>query len=282
MKRAINQLIEKELKGVDVYNHNGSMWFIFTEEKRWVFEYTKEDILWYNYSLFNNVFSFVSLDVTENTEYITDWFTKNILGKPILTSGDNFVMEKGVISIIENGIKETEGVVGCNIPIVNRVLENGVKNTWTNEIPNEYNWSEDFDREVEDTISSFFYNALLVEDTIQNGVKYTSQRNFTSRTSVEDTIQNGVKYTAACVFKYKRTVEDTIQNGVKNTTGAEFVTNVVVEDTIQNGVKYTFQLEHDCSIKVEDAHQNGVKEIYDDCSNNQARVNGVIKIGKKI
>ena len=166
MKRAINQLIEKELKGVDVYNHNGSTWFIFTEEKRWVFEYTKEEILWYNYSLFNNVFNFVSLDVTENTEYITDWFTKNILGKPIWTSGDKFVMEKGVVNIIENSIKETEGVVGSNIPIVERVLENGVKNTWTNEIPNDYNWSEDFDREV--------------EDTIQNGVKRTQETDYVS------------------------------------------------------------------------------------------------------
>ena len=124
MKRAINQLIEKELKGVDIYSHNGSMWFIFTEERRWVFEYTKEKILWYNYSLFNNVFNFVSLDVTENTEYITDWFTKNMLNKPLWVCGDKFVMEKGVINIIENGVKETEGVVGRNIPIVDRVLEN--------------------------------------------------------------------------------------------------------------------------------------------------------------
>ena len=201
MKRAINQLIEKELKGVDVYNHNGSTWFIFTEEKRWVFEYTKEEILWYNYSLFNNVFNFVSLDVTENTEYITDWFTKNILNKPLWVCGDKFVMEKGVINIIENGIKETEGVVGCNIPIVERVLENGVKNTWTNEIPNEYNWSEDFDREV--------------EDTIQNGVKNTLSRFYEINKGVEDTIQNGVKNTGSHFPNRIEDVEDTIQNGVK-------------------------------------------------------------------
>jgi len=246
MTRAINQLIEKELKGVDIYSHNGSMWFIFTEEKRWVFEYTKENILWYNYSLFHSVFNFVSLDVTENTKYITDWFTKNILGKPIWTSGDKFVMEKGVVNIIENSIKETEGVVGSNIPIVERVLENGVKNTWTNEIPNDYNWSEDFDREV--------------EDTIQNGVKHTYYTGIVRDKQVEDTIQNGVKNTSS---HFPNRMED-------------------VENTIQNGVKHTFQLEHDCSIKVEDALQNGVKEIYDDCSDNQARVNGVIKIGKKI
>ena len=290
MTRAINQLIEKELKGVDIYSHNGSMWFIFTEEKRWVFEYTKENILWYNYSLFHSVFNFVSLDVTENTEYITDWFTKNILGKPIWTSGDKFVMEKGVVNIIENSIKETEGVIGSNIPIVERVLENGVKNTWTNEIPNDYNWSEDFDREV--------------EDTIQNGVKNTESHFKNRIVDVEDTIQNGVKNTLGGLFKLVGNVEDTIQNGVKNTTGAEFVTNVVVEDTIQNGVRHAYQghaklliivedtiqngvkhtekSEWRMGREVEDTIQNGIKEIYDDCSDNQARVNGIIKIGKKI
>jgi 5-methylcytosine-specific restriction endonuclease McrBC regulatory subunit McrC len=33
---------------------------------------------------------------------------------------------------------------------------------------------------------------------------------------------------------------------------------------------------------VEDIIQNGVKETYDDCSNNIARVEGIIRIGEKI
>ena len=267
MKRAINQLINKELKGVDIYSHNGSMWFIFTKEKRWVFEYTKENVLWYNYSLFNNVFNFVSLDVIENSEYITDWFTKNILDKPLSISGNKYVFEEGVISIIENGVKETEGVIGGNIPIVGRVIEDGVKNIWANEIPNEYNWSEDFDGEVEDIIQNGVLSTLSeygevtnsVEDTIQNGVKYTYNylgdkprsvedtiqngvlstvggTKYSKTFTVEDTIQNGVKHTLDKDLSQSNLVEDTIQNGVKHTTGAEFVTNVVVEKTIQNGV----------------------------------------------
>ena len=247
MKRAINQLIEKELKGVDIYSHNGSMWFIFTKERRWVFEYTKENILWYNYSLFHSVFNFVSLDVTENTKYITDWFTKNILGKPILTSGNKFVWDEGVVNIIENSIKETEGVVGSNIPIVERVLENGVKNTWTNEIPNDYNWSEDFDREV--------------EDTIQNGVKQTLSESIADSFAIEDTIQNGVKHTYQGQAKMLIIVEDTIQNGVKHTEYGDWLDN---------------------DERIGDITQNGVKQIYDDFSDNQARVDGIIKIGKKL
>ena len=269
MKRAINQLIEKELKGVDIYSHNGSMWFIFTEERRWVFEYTKENILWYNYSLFHSVFNFVSLDVTENTKYITDWFTKNILDKPILTSGNKFVWDEVVVNIIENSIKETEGVVGSNIPIVERVLENGVKNTWTNEIPNDYNWSEDFDREV--------------EDTIQNGVKNTESHFKNRIVDVEDTIQNGVKNTTGAEFVTNVVVEDTIQNGVKHAYQGHAKLIIIVEDTIQNGVKHTEYGDWlDGDERIGDITQNGVKQIYDDCSDNQARVDGIIKIGKKL
>ena len=238
MKRAINQLIEKELKGVDIYNHNGSMWFIFTEERRWVFEYTKENILWYNYSLFHSVFNFVSLDVTENTKYITDWFTKNILVKPILTSGNKFVWDEGVVNIIENSIKETEGVVGSNIPIVERVLENGVKNTWT--------------------IGDNFED---VEDTIQNGVKQTLSESIADSFAIEDTIQNGVKHTYQGQAKMLIIVEDTIQNGVKHTEYGDWL---------------------DGDERIGDITQNGVKQIYDDFSDNQARVDGIIKIGKKL
>ena len=238
MKRAINQLIEKELKGVDIYSHNGSMWFIFTKERRWVFEYTKENILWYNYSLFHSVFNFVSLDVTENTKYITDWFTKNILGKPILTSGNKFVWDEGVVNIIENSIKETEGVVGSNIPIVERVLENGVKNTWIS--------GDNFED---------------VEDTIQNGVKQTLSESIADSFAIEDTIQNGVKHTYQGQAKMLIIVEDTIQNGVKHTEYGDWL---------------------DGDERIGDITQNGVKQIYDDFSDNQARVDGIIKIGKKL
>ena len=288
MKRAINQLINKELKGVDIYSHNGSMWFIFTKEKRWVFEYTKDNVLWYNYSLFNNVFNFVSLDVIENSEYITDWFTKNILDKPLSISGNKYVFEEGVISIIENGVKETEGVIGGNIPIVGRVIEDGVKNIWANEITNEYNWSEDFDREVEDIIqngvkhthqvcldyfkrvediiqngvkhtrSNIVDISLFVEDTIQNGVLSTCDGTCGKATQVEDTIQNGVKHTLDKDLSQSNLVEDTIQNGVLSTRCLEFRASIMVEDTIQNGVKHTTGAEFVTNVVVEKTIQNGV------------------------
>jgi hypothetical protein len=73
MKKLIFSTIEKFIKGVDTYNNNGSVWLIFTDEKKWVIELTKEGTLWYNYYFFQDIFKYFSLDVVENQRYITEW-----------------------------------------------------------------------------------------------------------------------------------------------------------------------------------------------------------------
>jgi hypothetical protein len=128
-KKILFKLIDKKVEGADLYEHEGSLWLIFTDDKEWVIKLNKEGYLWYNEDFFNSVFKYLSLDVVENQRYITEW----------------------------------------------------------------------------------------VEDTIQNGVKYTSQRVSWWFVKVEDTIQNGVKYTAINEWVYRKYVEDTIQNGVKYT-----------------------------------------------------------------
>ncbi len=42
----IDKMIGNETKGVDIYHNNGSVWLIFTDEKKWVIELTKEGTLW--------------------------------------------------------------------------------------------------------------------------------------------------------------------------------------------------------------------------------------------
>ena len=52
----IKRLIEKEINNqADTYTHNGSTWIIFTDEKKWVIELTKEKTLWYNYYFFTKI-----------------------------------------------------------------------------------------------------------------------------------------------------------------------------------------------------------------------------------
>ena len=59
MENFINKFIEQNVKGVDTYQHNGSIWLIFTNDKRWVIELTEDKTLWYNYTFFKSIFDFL-------------------------------------------------------------------------------------------------------------------------------------------------------------------------------------------------------------------------------
>jgi phosphoribulokinase len=79
-----------------------------------------------------------------------------------------------------------------------------------------------------------------VEDTIQNGVKYTYSCPYNDPTIVEDTIQNGVKYTTVPSGTYHWRLEDTIQNGVKHTEYGDWLDgDERLDEIIQNGIKET-------------------------------------------
>ena len=73
---------DQMIEGVDQYNHSGSLWLIFTDERQWVVEYTEGGTLWYNYKLFKNEMELVALDCVEDKEYITRWFEDRFLNKP--------------------------------------------------------------------------------------------------------------------------------------------------------------------------------------------------------
>ena len=47
----VRELIGYNCDGVDKYIHNNSTWLIFTDDKKWVIELTKDGTLWYNYNL---------------------------------------------------------------------------------------------------------------------------------------------------------------------------------------------------------------------------------------
>jgi len=225
-KEFLFEIINDAIDGMDVYNHNGSLWLIKTEELKWAIEFTKDKTLWYNYSLFKNLFKAISLDITENQKYVTEWFESRFL-KP---------------------------------EVVEDTIQNGVKRT-----------------------SMFlFQEQRSVEDTIQNGVKHTDCYDGRRSTKVEYTIQNGVKHTKSMCGKRNGRVDNIVQNGV-NKTDEAFYGQVYVEDAIQNGVKKTIgTLRRTAKWGVDDIIQEGVKETHDDCSNNIARVEGIIRIGEKI
>ena len=275
LKKILFDIINKLSKDADVYHHNGSLWLIHTEDRKWIVEYTKEQTLWFNYNFFRSAFKFVSLDINDKTDYVTEWFESRFLDKPKVED-TNLAMNnysEDIVDAIENGVKETLDAQRISQISVENTIQNGVKET---SFVNPY-----FNQNVEDTIENgvkhtMSYESMMqspIEYTIQNGVKETELHKGNRPLSINDTIQNGVKIKPALEshegfmmgtpyvdkFFSKEDVEDTVQNGVKETRWMSDWEDNKVEDTIQNGVKETKNLQWMKTTLIEDTVQNGVK-----------------------
>ena len=197
-------MFDDAIQGVDTYNHNGSMWLIFTDEMKWVVEYTKEQTLWYNYHLFKQEMDMVGLDCVEDCDIIKKWFESRFL----------------------------------NINPVEDTIQNGVKHTQFRQIPMNYSIEDTIQNGVKHIKKSNSPKAFSIDNTIQNGVKHTSLYGFNRDDSVEDTIQNGVKETHERSQHHEFWVKDTIQNGVKHCEDGDWLDgDERFEDIIQNGTK---------------------------------------------
>jgi len=143
-KKVLFHLIDSKTKGVDTYHHNGSMWLIFTDQKKWVIELSKDGTLWYNHYFFKDCFKYLSLDVVENQHYITEWVEDIIQNgvKEIIPGGylgfteirgkvihqfESPTQNNQVEDVIENGIKETWGYERQPQTRVNNVIRTGKK-----------------------------------------------------------------------------------------------------------------------------------------------------------
>ena len=276
VKKLLFDIIDKLSKDADVYNHNGSLWLINTDSTRWIFEFTKSKTLWYTYNFFRSALKFVSLDVNEgdNQKYITEWFESRYLN----------------INQVKHIEKSLQIDDSC---VVEDTIQNGVKHIKSNVHP--------YPKEV--------------EDTIQNGVKGITSLSASRKPQVEQTIKNGVKDTLPESIPDSFGINDTIQNGVKETKKGIGIPSSKVDDTIEKGVKEIqplpaqdgnmdwglyYQRQEDRTKPhieyvrdvIEEHHhrrrevivtiKDGVKETHQDCSNNTARVEGIIRVGEKL
>ena len=185
-------------QGVDKYNHNGSLWAIFTNQMKWVVEFTKDQTLWYNYGFFDNEMELIGLDCVEDKDLIQKWFESRFLGIPKVEDAFDpfFDQDQYVEDTIQNGVKDTRRSRLINLAatqMVEDTIQNGVKNTRKG--------------------NPYFQES--VEDTIQNGVKQTelSKRDFFPK----DIIQDGVKHTEdGDWLDGDERIGDIIENGVKD------------------------------------------------------------------
>ena len=306
-KEVLFEIIDDVTNGMDIYNHNGSLWIINTKELKWVVEFTNDKTLWYNYNLFKNLFKAISLDVSENQKYITEWFESRFLNVyTVKTTVDPFFdQDQYVEDTIQNGVKYTKNQKLNDLSVVEDTIQNGVKDTRRTRLI-----KLAADQMVEDTIQNgvkktlpnvnekihkveaaiqnvvkqtdeAFYGQVYVEDTIQNGVKHTDCYDGRRSTKVEDTIENGVKDIAYSIQKRKIRVENTIKNGVKQTELSK--RDFFPEDILQNGIMETIgTLRRTVEWGVDDIIQNGVKHTEDgDWLDGDERFNNIIQNGVK-
>jgi predicted peroxiredoxin len=162
-----------------------------------------------------------------------------------------------------------------------------VKKTYSDKIPHEYDWSNQFTEEI--------------DDIIQNGVKHTEKSlQIDGSCVIEDVIKEGVKHTEyGDWLDGDERFDDIIENGVKETTPGGYLGSVEmrgktvhqfehakqddnVEDVIENGIKKTEAAAlFDEESKMDTVISNGIKETHDDVYHHTGRVDGVIKNGVK-
>jgi hypothetical protein len=234
MEKIIHSLINNWIKGVDTYTHNGSTWLIFTESKKWVIELTDSKTLWYNYNFFKQIFEFTSLDVVDNQQYITKWVEDNIINgvKHTITSENRSRLTAE--NIIENGVRHTEiGWHQCNN--IDDAIEKGVRAIY---LMKQYtDWK--VDEIVKETLNTEYMPQVMVEDTIQNGIKETKTpgKDGDILSTVEWMEENNSS-------SYTKMINDVIENGVKETKHSNKYDSIgpvfkegKIENVIVNGDK---------------------------------------------
>jgi hypothetical protein len=251
MDNLIYKFINQSVRNVDTYQHNGSTWLIFTNDKKWVIELTKDKTLWYNYTFFKSIFDFFSIDVVENQHYITKWVEDSII----------------------NGIKETQFNWHENKSWVNGVIQNGVNETLNTEYMPKVMVEDTIQNGVKETNGTLRRTLLGVDDIIQNGVKETkTPGNGDLISTVEWLNENNSN-------SYPKMIDEVIENGIKQ------IEPLPAQDGNRDWGNYYHGKEDRTkpfNEYLDEAIRFGVKETHDDVYHHKGRIEGVIKCGKII
>ena len=225
LQKLIDKVIDKAIVGCDTYKHNGSTWLLFTDDKKWVIELTKEGTLWYNYYFFKKLFKVIALDVVENQHYITKWVEDTVINGVKSIKGEYYKEIQKVEYTIQNGVKSTSWDPTGKKSLVEDTIQNGVKKTYSDKIPHEYDWSKQFTEEIDDIIQNGVKHtekslqidgSCVIEDVIKEGVKHTEYGDWLDGDErFDDIIENGIKETHDDAYHHTGRVGGVIKNGVK-------------------------------------------------------------------
>ena len=277
LEKLIFGMFDQMIEGADKYvTKQGSTWLIFTEDKRWVIEFTNDKTLWFNYNIFQSELELIGKDGTEEKDFIKKWFESRFLNKPKVEETLD-AQRRSQITVehtIQDGVKHTHRRLQQFPDKAEEAIQNGVKQTKTHGRPME--------REI--------------EDTIENGVKETYESKSTKSISLRHAIKNGVKHVEdGDWLDQDKRIDDIIENGVKETKEISNISlmseifKVKAKQTIRDGVKELKELPDksgefrgygDYYHRQEDItkpHTEYVKEVIEDSYNHMGRVEGVIR-----
>jgi hypothetical protein len=304
LEKLVFGMFDQMVEGADKYvTKQGSTWLIFTEDKRWVIEFTNDKTLWFNYNVFQSELELIGKDCTEERDLIKSWFESRFLNKPKVEEAHHVdvmkFFDKKMENTIENGVKDTKYIVLNLLESVEDTIQNGVKETKENRL----------------------IRTISVISTIKNGVKHVEDGDWLDQDErIDDIIESGVKEIIPSTFESEEqkdhwktndeiteSIKDVIENGVKETKEMKhnrnryhghfilkddiptYIPMVQVQDVIENGVKELKELPDksgefrgygDYYHRQEDItkpHTEYVKEVIEDSYNHMGRVEGVIR-----
>jgi hypothetical protein len=254
-----------------------------------VIELTDGKTLWYNYNFFKGIFSYTSMDVVDNQQYITKWVEDNIINKE-LTYATLFrdardrkqqfedAIENGVRELydykgfrtsdikdtIQNGVKKTNSTLRRTLLGVDDIIQNGIKETRLEMNITEGEVDDIIQDGVKETIEcNWNIPKYVINEVLNDGVKHTEYGDWLDGDErLDDIINNGVRDTQSNPYENESWIEGVIKKGVRHTFNTEYMPTSMVEDIIQSGVKETNPVDvmKFFDNKMEDALQNGVKE----------------------
>ena len=171
LEKLIFETFDNSIKGTNIYYNNGSMWIIFTEDRSWIVEFTKDKTLWYNYKHFIDILVLFGMGLDEGAEYIKKWYEDKFIFN-VGKNSERYINESLVDNIIDKGVKDTIDGLYRNNPSVENTIQNGVKETCKSEST----------------------KSISLRRTIQNGVEHCEDGNrLDGDERIENIIKDGVK-----------------------------------------------------------------------------------------
>jgi len=201
-----------------------------------------------------------------------DYFIENTIENGVKLTNSSLQIDGSCVieDVIENGIKETCCHDMKLTKSVEKIIQKGIKNTYSDILPKEYDWSGQFD--VQEVIDNGVKHTEYgdwedgderLDDIIQNGVKATLNDPHHRRREVVQTIKKGIKETIGEDYHHKNRIDGVIKNGVKETLSSIYPIERVVEKVVEVGVLETKSMDEWVNTYhiVNEVMNNGIKEV---------------------